>query len=61
MTQAKEWSGSQHPDAPDRYWLDDETGEAVCAHCSERGTTIAAIRHTGAMGKRCPALERETC
>lgn len=42
---AKEWSGQPHPDAPDEYWRDDETGESVCAHCAERGATIAAVQH----------------
>lgn len=52
---ATEWSGHPHPDAPDEYWRDDETGEAVCATCSERAATIAAIKHTGSMGKPCNA------
>jgi len=40
-----EWSGSQHPDAPDCYWQDDETGEAVCAGCASRAAKIGDIQH----------------
>jgi len=31
-----EWSGTPDPTDPDNYWLDDETGERVCAATGER-------------------------
>lgn len=31
-----EWSGSLDPNDPDNYWINDETGERVCAKTGER-------------------------
>jgi hypothetical protein len=39
------WSGGPHPDRPDDAWEDDVTGEAVCAHCGQRGPTLGTIPH----------------
>lgn len=50
MERVKEWSGSQHPERPGDAWLDDETGESVCAWCAERGATLASIRHAAQCG-----------
>ena len=33
---AHEWSGSQDPEDPDNFWIDDVTGERVSAHTGER-------------------------
>ena len=30
------WSGHPDPDDPDNYWIDDQTGERVCAKTGER-------------------------
>jgi hypothetical protein len=38
----KEWSGSLCPKAPDTCWIDDETGEHVCAVSGAR-----TARHPG--------------
>jgi hypothetical protein len=54
MIEGGVWSGSPHPDAPDSAWVDDSTGEAVCAHCGERAATLAAIVH----GTRCEAAAK---
>lgn len=37
-----EWSGSPAPEAPDEWWVDDETGEYVSAETGERMTADAA-------------------
>ena len=44
------WSGTPHPDAPDNYWQDDETGEAVCAYCAHRAATITEVVHLRGCG-----------
>lgn len=31
-----EWNGSPAPEAPDDWWVDDATGERVCASCGRR-------------------------
>ena len=44
MAQQNEWSGYPHPDAPDHFWIDDATGEVVCASTGIRlapGTPIS--------------------
>lgn len=33
-----EWSGSPCPDDPDNFWIDDETGDRVCAKTGERAS-----------------------
>jgi hypothetical protein len=33
---AEEWSGSPDPADPDNFWLDDATGERICALTGER-------------------------
>ena len=35
-TDAISWSGSPDPADPDNFWIDDDTGERVCAHCGAR-------------------------
>ena len=32
----REWSGSPDHDDPDNYWIDDDTGERVCAETGAR-------------------------
>jgi hypothetical protein len=36
MPQRTEWSGSPDPIDPDNFWIDDDTGERVCAYTGER-------------------------
>ena len=37
-----EWSGSPSPEAPDTWWVDDETGEYVNAETNDRMAPDAA-------------------
>jgi len=35
-TEGAEWNGSPDPTDPDNFWIDDATGERVCATCGAR-------------------------
>lgn len=36
VTNSTYWSGSPDPDDPANFWIDDDTGERVCAVCGHR-------------------------
>jgi hypothetical protein len=36
-----EWSGSPDPLSPDNFWIDDDTGERVCADNGDRSPANA--------------------
>ncbi len=42
MATITEWTGSPAPEAPDEWWVDDETGEYVSAETGERMTADEA-------------------
>ena len=40
----KEWSGYPDPRDPDNFWIDNETGERVCAKTGKRTETAKSRR-----------------